>query len=581
MSLNRMKMRYVVALALGICLLTLFWLTPYYTRYCRQGEHLAHESFIYCGLCSKWSALPCNICKVGVNRMHLFVKQNEDEISILLTKLCIILKIKDEQVCTGIVKVFKSEVLTVAEEVILTSNQTCGYIFGDSCAKVYNPFMMWNISLPPVSKPPVTLHVPPKAGSPTMRILHITDIHLDFLYQNGTNAECTEPICCHDGDAAVKGTPAGRWGDYRSCDIPTWTVENLFQHLAQNEQFDMIYWTGDLTGHNIWSQTRSKQLKAMKYIKSMFEKYLSDVPMFPSLGNHDGCPVNSFPPPYIKGNNSMDWLYNALLTNWSSWLPNDTFPTISKGGYYTVLFKPGFRIISLNTNYCSSRNWWIFINVIDPAGELAWLISVLQHAEDLQEKVHILGHIPPGSGDCTKAWSWNYYSIVNRYESTITGQFFGHTHYDHMEIFYDPETDYVRPVSVAFIAPSVTAFYNLNPGFRIYTMDGYYFNSSWCVLDHETYIMNLTEANLFGQPKWRKEYTLKEEYNLENAFPADLDSLVTTFQNRDELFQHYYRHFYKGHPPGARCEGGCMASMLCGIRTAHTHDSNLCANIHK
>lgn len=50
-----------------------------------------------------------------------------------------------------------------------------------------------------------------------------------------------------------------------------------------------------------------------------------------------------------------------------------------------------------------------------------------------------------------------------RYESTITGQFFGHTHLDEFQMFYDEET-MSRPLGVAFIAPSVTTYVNLNPG---------------------------------------------------------------------------------------------------------------------
>ena len=49
-----------------------------------------------------------------------------------------------------------------------------------------------------------------------------------------------------------------------------------------------------------------------------------------------------------------------------------------------------------------------------------------------------------------QSWSWNYYRVVDRFESTITGQFFGHTHFDEMEIFYQAP-DYKRPTNVAYI----------------------------------------------------------------------------------------------------------------------------------
>lgn len=89
-------------------------------------------------------------------------------------------------------------------------------------------------------------------------------------------------------------------------------------------------------------------------------------------------------------------------------------------------------------NYCNNKNWWLLLNSTDPATELQWFIYELQSAEFSNEKVHVIGHIPPGHSDCLKVWSRNYYKIISRYESTITAQFFGHTHYDEFEVFYDP-----------------------------------------------------------------------------------------------------------------------------------------------
>lgn len=61
--------------------------------------------------------------------------------------------------------------------------------------------------------------------------------------------------------------------------------------------------------------------------------------------------------------------------------------------------------------------------------------------------------------------------FFDRYETTITAQFFGHTHFDEFELFYDTE-NLGRAVSVAYIGPSVTPYVNLNPGYRIYYIDG-------------------------------------------------------------------------------------------------------------
>lgn len=62
-------------------------------------------------------------------------------------------------------------------------------------------------------------------------------------------------------------------------------------------------------------------------------------------------------------------------------------------------------------------------------------------------------------------------NLIIRYESTITAQFFGHTHYDEFQVFYDTQ-DLRRALSIAYVGPSVTPYYDLNPGYRIYYVDG-------------------------------------------------------------------------------------------------------------
>lgn len=45
---------------------------------------------------------------------------------------------------------------------------------------------------------------------------------------------------------------------------------------------------------------------------------------------------------------------------------------------------------------------------------LDWLVEELTKAEIAGEKVHILSHIAPGSGDLIKSWTREYNRIVNR-----------------------------------------------------------------------------------------------------------------------------------------------------------------------
>jgi hypothetical protein len=54
---------------------------------------------------------------------------------------------------------------------------------------------------------------------------------------------------------------------------------------------------------------------------------------------------------------STQWLYKLAADLWSQWLPVEAKETILRGGFYTALAQPGFRIIALNNNVCYTFNW--------------------------------------------------------------------------------------------------------------------------------------------------------------------------------------------------------------------------------
>lgn len=233
------------------------------------------------------------------------------------------------------------------------------------------------------------------------------------------------------------------------------------------------------------------------------------------------------------------------------------------------------------------------VNSTDPANQLQWLIHILQASEEKGERVHIIGHIPPGL--CLSSWSWNYYHIINRYEGTITGQFFGHTHMDEFQMFYD-EATMTRAVGVAFIAPSITTYVNLNPGYRVYLVDGNYKGSSRFVLDHETYILNLTEANRQPEggvssllpttsqhaifhpdpnPKWTLLYRASDAYGVSSLFPSDWDGLIRTFLQDDRVFQRFWYLRHKGHV-SEPCIDACKTTVVCFLRSGRYDELEQC-----
>ncbi|XP_046336080.2 sphingomyelin phosphodiesterase-like [Haliotis rufescens] len=525
----------------------------------------------------------CDMCEVYVTFIQLWFQKGktQDEIVTLATHLCIDLKSASDRICRLATREFKDEVLGVVGQLALSPTEVCGIIMGPSCDIPYNPDQWWNVSLPSTPKPPVVPPRPPAPSSPKLRMLHLTDIHIDLMYEVGSNTDCGEPVCCrsNDGKPAPGVSGAGRWGDYRECDVSMSLVNTLFQHLATiNDQFDFVIFTGDIPAHDVWNQTRSQQIAATRRLTKLFLQHLPGKQVYFCVGNHESAPVNSFPPPEVTGNNSISWLYTVLAESWGTWLPEDARQTILKGAYYSVSPYPGFRIVSINTNYCNQGNWWLLLNRTDPADQLTWLTHVLQEAEDAGEKVFILTHIPPGKDNCLKPWSWNYYRIVNRYESTIMAQFYGHTHKDQFEVFYD-DVNFTRPTSIGYVMGGVTTRGDMNPSYRIYTMDGNYKTSSWAVLDFETYYTDIATANKgVAAPVWQLEYTAKSDYNMTGLYPRDWSDLIYRMRDDDTVFQKFYKLFYKLRDNGP-CTGDCKTKMLCELKTGRSRDPSLCSDL--
>lgn len=538
------------------------------------------------------SGLVCETCKGIFNVIrHLFDEGYMwDDIAKAIVDLCELFEIEDHTVCHGIVWLFKDEVLYVFDKVGLSSDEACSIVVGDSCSKGYNPWgQIWHVNIPG-NKPPVKPIVP-KPNLPVSHVLHLTDIHYDPLYRPGLSNDCNEPLCCRIPNKPGSGSKAaGFWGDY-NCDVPYHTVVNLMENLQnRNSEFDWVYWTGDLPAHNVWNNSRESVLDILDNITQLLTTYLENKTVFPSFGNHEGVPVNSFPPPYITGDYSVQWLYGSSAERWAVWLSR--FPewptinaTIRKGGYYSVKVREGLKIISLQTNYCNNENYWLLINSTDPAEQLQWLIGELLDAENTGVKVHIIGHIAPGLSSCLPMWAYNYHNIVNRFESTIVGQFFGHTHHDSLEIFYD-DVNISRATNVAYISQSVTTFKYLNLGYRFFIIDGDHNESTSCVLDHINYYMDLNKTSEQVAPVWELEYTAKDSYSLPDLQPQSWAELVLRFQQNHSLFMKFFHHntkMYTAHTnPPKECDTACVCDVLCGVVTTvnnhyklHDHCSDI------
>lgn len=303
-----------------------------------------------------------------------------------------------------------------------------------------------------------------------LKIIQISDIHYDPFFTIGSNANCDDFMCCRSGIPDSQGDAAHRWGGYR-CDSP-WNVvvDTLDQISKQHDKIDYIYFTGDIIHHSPWNSTVNEIKNSFDKILQHFKNIFGDIPIFPVLGNHDVHPQNQFAPSTVPDHLNTQWLYNYLAEKYSTWLPVDTKPTIQQGGFYTVLIRPGFRVIALNNNDCNTDNFWLAYEPEYLSIQLQWLHDILLKSEKYYEKVHILMHTPSGGNGCWKIWAREFRRIVDRFWNIISGIFTGHSHKDDFNVFYDRKSS-MFAINLAWNGGSTTTITNINPNYKLYAIE--------------------------------------------------------------------------------------------------------------
>uniref|UniRef100_A0A915Q717 Saposin B-type domain-containing protein n=1 Tax=Setaria digitata TaxID=48799 RepID=A0A915Q717_9BILA len=470
----------------------------------------------------------CIECHMAVIFFRSIYEQNNtrDLLIEIATFICKYFVQEESLICYGLATQFREEILYVVKELFLQPDVICSMFMEDCGSPKIDS--SWNITLP-AKRPGQEYPTYPTIRQDNLRILHITDLHLDSKYAPGSEASCTSELCCHvtsDTNGSTITQPSGYYGTIGKCDIPYWTVENMLQNIQKLGKIDYILVGGDYESHMDWSYTRKGHLETIRNLSTILHNYFNDTPIYWTLGNHEGVPIDSFAPHYIPDKYRPQWLYNELLQLQKPLLDKKSVESVKYHGSYAVQLQHGLKLISLNSAYCDTSNFWLYINQTDPDGILSWLVMELEKAELNGQYVHILSHIPPGNDECLESWARNYYKIIARFSKTIKAQYFGHIHVDSFTVFYENmNDDSSRPISVLYASPSVTTFKYLNPAFRIYEIQP---GMNYRVVNFHTYFLNLTEAelNTTTKPVWKLLYSAKEDYGLDDLSPTSWDRLI-------------------------------------------------------
>ncbi|CEP09684.1 hypothetical protein [Parasitella parasitica] len=277
--------------------------------------------------------------------------------------------------------------------------------------------------------------------------LHITDMHVDPDYVQGA----TVKSACHqlpDLYAEKKKKPdepailSGKYGTPgQRCDAPVLLAQETLDWISREwkDKLDFVVWTGDNAKHD-WDKKRRRKRRHVYELNQrvtdmMLETFwVNDkIPIIPSFGNNDVFPHNQIGGPEIDGDLLM--FYERM---WRPWMPMHQRSMFRQGGYYVVQVAPRLNVLTLNSMYFYKKNKAVH-NCLHPdspaAIQLVWFEDQLKKARRENEKIYVIGHVPPSPRDYKGTCLTAYTRIATSYTDVIMGQFFAHLNMDHFLLF--------------------------------------------------------------------------------------------------------------------------------------------------
>ncbi|KZV71062.1 sphingomyelin phosphodiesterase [Peniophora sp. CONT] len=526
-------------------------------------------------------AVDCAGCNTLLVPVQTLAHLGNDAFVDTFTSICKITGIEDDDVCEGeIARLGPILAHSVRQFTIggVTSQKFCFAAFGLCPEPPVTPFTVPFPSAAPTNPKTFT-----STGKAPFQVVHLSDVHIDTQYVVGSDASCNKPICCRDfaDSAATPVEPAGPFGA-STCDSPETLANSMLsavKTLGANAHFAIF--TGDVEEGDTWLVEQSNVTSDLESFNAQINGL--SMPLYPSIGNHDAVPVNSFPRNITNTTISSQWVFDTQSAGWEPLIGSTAAAEVDadSGCYAVVPEGTNLRIIAINTQYWYKQNFWLYdtdSQVADPNGILAFMVEQLQAAEDMGQRAWIIGHIPSGKNDVLHDQSNYYDQIVQRYNNTIAAQFFGHSHKDQFEIAYSNFTDQTAATadSIVFIGPALTPTSG-NPAFKTYDVDP----DTYEVMDMKVYFTNVSSPNFQTSPTWELYYSARDAYGplvtppLPTTAPLDAafwHNLTEIFTANATAFSEFNERISRGGQVTA-CTGDCQTTTICDMRAARSENN--------
>ncbi|KAJ1945660.1 Endopolyphosphatase [Kickxella alabastrina] len=262
------------------------------------------------------------------------------------------------------------------------------------------------------------------------RFLHITDLHVDPYYVEGS----TTYSQCHRKPPTLVTSPqqqlrtnrrgnkdghqsTGRYGVAEAkCDSPVALINVTSEYLRQMwaDQLDFVIWTGDSGRHDgdaelprTFDEIIEQNYITAAAMRHAFKQHR--IPIVPNIGNNDISPHNELGEP---GHKRAKKTFKQLADAWDGFIPQNQLATFLHAGYFAhdvVDYdhpksavnkggKRGLTALSLNTIYWYRANAKVGgCRAEDSPGleQLAWIRYQIRRARQRNRDLILMGHVVP------------------------------------------------------------------------------------------------------------------------------------------------------------------------------------------